>query len=362
MICPNERIETTHCPWCQKCIACYCQCRVCRGCKKRTSGSFCDTCDVCRRCCECRKAPMFVREQYLNILSGGRFINSLPRLIGVEMEIGEWGTLRTTGDVAIPNIHYQITHDWSVKPSEREMAISPMRGDAFVRGMLSLSYEMQVRKCVVNETCALHVHVGAKDLSYWEIRRLLEVYSRLEPEIYRSFIAPHRNTKTEIHYCQMMTVPHDAKGCNRCQRYDSQYPGHRVIPEPIETVLTRMRQAKSTTDLKICLYRMLYGIENLSNTPSILQTRKGRKYEFCRYFGLNLHSFAHRMTVEWRMKEATSDPVEMVCWPLWCGWLTHAVTRMSDAESRSDKLNVRYMTEKYMPRFLWDYVEERLKG
>jgi hypothetical protein len=273
------------------------------------------------------------------------------------MEIGEWGKL-TPGTV-IPHLSYSITHDWSVKPSEQEMVCAPMVGDHFIRGMLSLSYEMISRACVVNGTCALHTHIGAKDFSFWEIRRLLEVYARLEPDIYRYLIAPHRSDVTELHYCQMMTQPHLGP-CSRCERYDQQYPGQRVIPEPLDTVLARMRLARSTTDLKIILYRMLYGLENISNFPGEVAAHKGGKYEFCRYFGLNLHSWLHRLTIEWRMKEAIADPYEMVAWPLWCGWLTHSITRMSDADARSDKLSLRYVTDRWMPKWLVGYIEQRM--
>lgn len=311
----------------------------------------------------CRKAPKFVPEFQLGVKKSATYINTLPRTLGIEMEIGDWKNLSKVQH--IPHISYTTTHDWSVKPSETEMVLTPMVGDRFITGMLSLSYELETNKCELNETCAMHVHVGGKDLGAWDIRKLLEVYSRIEPEIYQSFIAPYRRKTSVIHYCQMMTQPHEAieNGmyvCARCARYDSQYPGERVPPEPIETVLSRMRQARSTADLKLCLLRMLYGIENPSLAPTVVQTRKGGKYEFCRYFGLNLHSWQHRLTIEWRMKEATADPIEMVFWPLWCGWVVQAITRMSDAESRSDRMNVRYLTEHYMPGFMMRYVEEKL--
>ena len=284
-------------------------------------------------------------------------MNTLPRTLGVEVEIGEWKKLRA--GKTIPYISYNTTHDWSVQPSGQEMVVAPLRKDAFVRGMLSLSKELFLSECVLNETCAMHVHVGAEDLSCFEIRRLLEVYRRCEDEIYSHLIAPHRWKKPEaIHYCQRMNQPHRGV-CARCERYDSQYPGQRVAPEGVEIVLARMWKATTTKDLKLCLLRMLYGIENPSIDPLDLEHRKSGKYEFARYFGLNLHSWMHRMTVEWRMKEATADPVEMVCWPLWCGWMTHLVTRLTDTEARSDRMGVRYLTERYMPRFLHRWVKEK---
>lgn len=272
--------------------------------------------------------------------------------------MAKWGTLSVRGDTPIPGIRYTVAHDWSVKPSEQEMVLAPLRGDALVQGMLELSRAATVSQVELNETCALHVHVGAKDLSYFEIRRLLEVYSRIEPQIYSNLIVPHRRKLPSIHYCQMMTEAHLATGCDRCVRYATQYPGQRHTPEPLETVLHRMWLARTTEDLKVCMLRMLYGLENPTNFPETVASRKGGHYEFCRYYGLNLHSWMHRLTVEWRMKEATVDPWEMVMWPLWCGWVTHLATRLTDTEARSDKMSVRYLTDRWLPKYFSPWLEK----
>lgn len=359
MICRNCR-EDHPCSTCKKCLECSCRCFTCKRCSRRFPEPYryCSKCFVCRGCCHCRKAPAYLPHESLRILEGSGYLSRLPRTLGVEVEIGEWKRMSLTQ--SIPHLRFSATHDWSVKPSETEMVLAPMRKDAFLRGMLSLSKELIRCGCVLNHTCAMHVHVGGEDLSYWEIRRLLEVYTHLESDIYSHLIAPHRHTLPEaVHYCQMMTQPHTGP-CQRCSRYDTQYPNQRVAPEPITIVLARMWRARSTSDLKLCLIRMLYGIENPSSSPDTLHSRKGGKYEWSRYFGLNLHSWQHRLTVEWRMKEATSDPMEMVCWPLWCGWVVHAITRMSDAEARSPEMSVRYLTDRYMPPLLREWIT--LKG
>lgn len=347
------------CGTCARCSGCSCGCFRCPECDRKVAATrpYCEVCVTCNPCCKCRNAPRYTPPRNLHILDTTGYISRLPRLLGVEMEIGEWKNLHP--GAPIPSLHYTTTHDWSVKPSETEMVISPMRRDSFVRGMLSLSREMFLGGCVVNETCAMHVHVGGEDLSYWDIRRLLEVYLRCESDIYSKLIAPHRSSATTaVHYCQMMGVPHTGP-CDRCNRYDAQYPGQRHSPEPLATTLRRMWQARTTSDLKVCLLRMLYGIENPSHTPDAISHRKGGRYEFARYFGLNLHSWMYRLTVEWRMKEATADPMEMVCWPLWCGWFTHAITRMTDAEAQSDAVGVKYITEKYMPPILREWIKSK---
>lgn len=359
MICILCNYTGIECRVCKKCPSCSCGCWTCEVCRNLKGAKIrCKYCGVCKKCCECRNAPAAARESKLGIISLRPTLSQLPRTIGVELEIADWKSLPIRDTKTIPGITYSNSHDWSVKPSETEMVLAPLRGDAIPRGMLALSQAATAAKCVFNESCALHVHVGGKDLSYWEIRRLLEVYQRVEPEIYSKLIAPHRSKLPSIHYCQRMTVPHHSTDCDRCKRYDQQYPGNRYNPEPLGQVLARMRLARSTEDLKICLLRMLYGVENPSNIPTLVSTKKGGHWEFCRYYGLNLHSWLHRHTVEWRMKEATVDPMEMVMWPLWCGWMVHAVTRMSDADSRSDRMSVRYVTERYMPKYFGVWLDK----
>lgn len=345
------------CTVCHQCNDCYCGCFRCRCGRKEPASSHLCQCGQCRVCCTCRNTPHHVPQHRLHIIDSTGYLNRLPRALGVEMEIADWKGLRDVGRIA--NIAFTTAHDWSVQPSQLEMVLSPMRRDAFIRGMLELSKQMTSYKVVCNQTCALHVHVGGEDLSHWEIRRLLEVYLRCEADIYRYLVAPHRSSTQEaVHYCQMMTVPHTGR-CSRCDRYDQQHPGKRIPPEPLSTTLSRMWEARSTGDLKLCLLRMLYGMENPSHSPDDLAYRKGGKFEYCRYFGLNLHSWNYRLTVEWRMKEATSDPIEMVCWPLWCGWFTHAATRMTDAEARSPGMNLKSLTERYMPPFLLWWVKSK---
>lgn len=370
-ICRDCGHTDTKCPTCSKCLRCHtCVCVKCGGCEKKFRQQqkkgdprpICGVCLYCRKCCECRKCPRYLSDKALGVIAtttpgGPALLTRLPRTIGIELEIGDWKQLINAHHTSIPGLKYTATHDWSVKPSEREMVCSPIRGDALVRGMLELSRAGMNNRIELNESCALHVHVGGKDLSYWDIRRLLTVYRTVEPEIYSNLIVPHRRALPSIHYCQMMTSPHVAKGCERCHRYDTQYPGQRRIPDPIDTVLSRMWMSRTTEDLKITLLRMLYGIENPSNFPDTISARKGGHFEYARYFGLNLHSWMHRMTVEFRMKEATIDPWEIVFWPLWCGWFVHAITRMSDADAKG-VTGLRQFTTAAMPAYFLPWLDK----
>lgn len=300
--------------------------------------------------------PRWVAPEKLGTLGTTTRVNTLPRALGIELEIGEWGSLPQR---VFKNLKYNIAHDGSVKPSGQEMVLVPMYGDGYVAGMVELAEGLYVSEVEINKTCALHVHVGAGDVGYWELRRLLEVYARIEADVFRYLVAPYRSAEPEVvHYCQWFTQPHEY--CEKCRRFDVNYPGQRLPLETLDRTLARMSHAKTTSDLKVALIRMLYGIDDPSGRPEDLQHRKGGRYEWCRYRGLNLHSYLYRGTVEFRMKEATIDVEELVYWPLFCGWVVHSITKMTDAEARSEAMNLRYLVERYMPKYLYEWVSKKI--
>lgn len=285
-------------------------------------------------------------------------VNSMPRTLGMELELSEWGKLRSE---SFRHFRYESTHDWSVKPSEQEMVIAPLRGDQFLRAMLELGEALYRTGAKVNTTCAYHVHVDGSDLSYWELRKILRVYERLEGEIYDHLILPHRrDVPTVTHYCQMLTREHQT--CDRCRRFDQQYPGTRQPLIPLSHTIERMNCARTTGDLKAEVIRMLYGMTSMEgrDRASQLQVRKGGRYEWCRYVGLNLHAWMYRGTIEWRMKEGTTSTEDLLTWPLWCGWFVEACSRMKDKVSREEQFSLVGFTERYMPRWITDWVERKV--
>ena len=315
--------------------------------------------------------------KFARIAEGKPFhVNRLRRALGVELELANWGNL---SEHKFKYLKYTLAHDWSVRPSQQEMVINPLVGDEFYFGMLELGEALYRAKATVNSTCALHVHVDGTTLSYWELRRLLRVYARLEPEIYQYLILPYRRGIPEVfHYCQMLTQQHTP--CARCARFDSQYPGTRRALVPLQRTIQIMDRAGSTNELKQQLIQMLYGfdVQNYAayevynptgnhssarkRAAQALQTRKGGRYEWARYVGLNLHAWMYRGTVEWRMKEATTDVNELIAWPLWCGHFVDAVSKMREKESREEPFTLLSFTDRYMPRWITDWVERYVSG
>jgi hypothetical protein len=360
---PRAQAGVAHCPTCRNCKSCGCMCRGCRECGKRVPNSpstYCSHCQACKRCDQCRKMPQFIALHPPP--STSYHLNTLPRTLGLELELSDWGKLRAEGE--FHHLRYDQAHDWSVQPSGLEMVIKPLMGDQYLRAINELAEQLYRTGAKVNESCAYHVHVNGSDLSYWDLRRILRVYESLEGEIYDHLILPHRRDVPIVtHYCQMLTRPH--KKCDRCVRFDGQYPGARKALIPLRDALERMNAAKSTTELKKELIYMLYGPIGFHRPDSRdaaawLQQRKGGRYEWCRYVGLNLHAWMYRGTVEFRMKEASTTLDELLIWPLWCGWFIQACATMREQDSIREPWTLLHFTEAFMPRWITEWVSRKI--
>jgi hypothetical protein len=336
------------CKGCRYCVDCGCQCRRCTSCNTKHYIVACPSCGVCKKSCTCRQQPKALRLDPPTLKPTECLINTLPRAMGVELEIGELGTL--ADQPAIPGINYKFVRDGSVKPSEQEMVIDPLAGDAFVRGMVRLSSACYAAEARTNLTCGLHVHVNARDFSYWHLKRLLKLWSRIEGDVYGFMVDPDRRTAQQgghdWHYCRPLMGPF------------------------LNKLMPKLDRATRTAEIKDAIVESLYGYNTLQRigvgwtnalnegTSQTILHKKKYKYESCRYFGLNLHAWMQRGTIEYRHKEGTFDVVELVCWPIMCGWITQLATKLSTKEIES-LAGLRDLASNHMPKLVAQYVESR---
>ncbi len=273
-------------------------------------------------------------------------INTLRRPLGLEVELSVWKTLR---EWQPKGWSYTTASDASVTPSGLELVTSPLAGDLFLKATAELGTEITQHDSQVNNTCGLHVHVDGSDLSYWQLRRLLRMYVTYERQIFEQLAGPQRLGNM---FCRLFELERKA-------------------------AVRVMGSAKSTRELKAQLYEMLYNLappkasEELQGTTMYkqwaaeLMRQKAAKYgggEFghdSRYMGLNLHSWLHRGTVEWRQHEGTTSTEELMCWPLWCGWFVELAANLSDAAVEKLSPNLQEMTTAKMPGFLGKWAARR---
>jgi hypothetical protein len=273
------------------------------------------------------------------------YTNQLSRLMGMELEIANWGGLAET----TPRSHFdfRVVRDGSVVPSGKEMVVAPMGGDEFLRGVFELGKLLATNDCSVNNSCGFHVHVNAQDMNWWALRRLIQLYTRIEGDIYRHIISAER-----------------AGNCGFFKR-------KLELWQTLSPVLAR---AKSVNEIKHAILAHLYQDYNLIDkhssvdvlkNPSLGERWTGVKAEKyggeARYLGLNLHSYFYRGTVEWRMFEGTVSLDDIVNWPLVCGWIVETCINKSDSEVGKIH-SLRQFSESYLPLPVQEWVSEKLAG
>lgn len=347
----------TECGWCGRCG---CRCVKCSRCRKIYGPfHFCGRCGKCHRECVCKRIES-IRPELLRIHCTTHF-NRLNRILGTELELAQWGGLQNDG-TRLRNLNFMIDHDRSVS-SGLEMVSSPLSGDQFIAGMLELGKTLAEHGCTTDRTCGFHVHVDGRDLSYWEIRRLVKIYSRVEEDIYNYILSPERTRNRDW-----------------VQSYYARCAG--MYAPFLNTKVT------NTNEIKVALIHTIYG-ENIPKGVTSKSTwtelnnrgftfKRSRKYGSegtnvttalrARYWGLNLHSWFYRGSIEFRMKEGSVNVQELVCWPLLCGWIVQLATLLPDSvvdniRGLPDLFRLSPTTNKapYLPEMLETYALAKIR-
>mgnify|MGYP001562233844 CR=1 FL=1 len=334
-MCKSCKINPIRCITCHRCGSC-CRCKLCSACNKHHPAQFPWTCQFCKRCvksCYCRDRVGAIDTSMFRPKPTEAVVNKLRRLVGLEVELATWGTVQ---EFPFKTFKYHVDQDASVYPSGTEMVGEPLGGDKFLTAMFELGRALSEGGAEVNDSCGLHIHVDAMDLGAFEIRRLVELYTKMEGEIYRLVGVKRAGSS--------MCKPWKQKG---------------------EVITRELRKAMTGKEIRDKLIRQMYDLDVRKKFKSERATKFPRSAEpeegiITRYRGLNLHSFFYRGTVEWRMHEGTTDLGELLNWPLFCGWFVELVYRMTDKEA--EKIQDLRGIVRRMPRVIWEWVEEKLEA
>lgn len=204
--------------------------------------------------------------------------NPSRRTIGMEVECSSYlgGHLVNK---AVADIGGAVVSDGSVLDGF-EINTPPMNGDVFVYAAQNISEALIAAQAKSNAKSSVHVHIGCTDMSYYDIRHLVMLYGRLESGLY-SIIDPRRFSADYSKPC-----------------------GGRELLTLLDNPLT------ARTDL----IEMVY---NKAPDRTIRdQAHRKTPSTAGRYWGLNLHSWFHRGTVEFRAHHGTVQWEKMVGWSM----------------------------------------------
>ena len=275
-------------------------CKLIQNCTKGHQVCLCGMCTKCNQKCSCAT--------YI--------LNPLPCSIGVELELANWGGFNKI-QAGTKNVSYHFEHDGSVS-SGQELVTEPMKGDQFIYGMTDIIKGLIEYSCKADKTCGYHVHVDALQYSALDLRRVMIGFWSIQNQLWGSLISKARATNI---YCP-------------------------PVPLSLEQIL-ELSQLSTAGETNKWFYRYLYQLEtdtsSCVNAAERLEQQhyirdklaqlKAHKYEnAARRQAINFHSWMMRGTIEFRLKEGTTDPEDLLCWPLWAGWFVYKLGLMEDKE------------------------------
>lgn len=351
-----------------KCATCgltRCNCIRCGICRERIPRKLaCDKCHACashhngyypkdfpHRRCDYNPLPGITPS-----LPNTTFaINTLHRTIGVEMELGVFAPIAAQG--ANNWISWEMHHDGSVSGSGQELVTSRMIGDQYIFGMSHLTRALINGGSQVNETCGYHVHVDAAEMSPMDLRRIMVGFQLVQDELYGTLVLKSRGSGTWGQtYCPrlkndiaMLMAMEDK---NSFINWLHQWLYQVALP------------SKSDYIGADSLYK-----ETLRGIDTQLKQYKNTKYmNRARRWALNLHSWMMRGTMEFRLKEGTLNPGDMIMWPLWCAWFIEKFGNATDKDLHyfmKKGLSLHAATEfmsdgaSRMPQYVGDWVRSK---
>lgn len=194
--------------------------------------------------------------------------------------------------------------DGSLPEEGFEINTAPAQGDLFIGQIEAISKALLRDGARVSSGCGLHVHVDARDFSYYDLRRLVLLYERIEPALFEMMPASRRESR----FCQ---------------------PCGKLYAEAV-------RANRLPKIYKENLIKSVYGDE--AKRPA-----RRDKYDDSRYHALNIHSWFYRGTIECRLHTGSVRAHKIIAWgKLWATILDTAMRRterdIADCEGNARNL------------------------
>lgn len=326
----------SNCRYCEEC----CECHYCNRCHNRHSPDYmCGDCDYCQDCCECESESeeeeedrnVIFFEQKPIFYPCGKMENKeikSRRYIACELEFASISPYNEISEI-VRKWGGSIVYDGSLPYTGFEIRTAPAAGDVFCRQIRELCQQLRFGNAEVDKSCGFHVHIDARDFSWWEIRRLILIYAKIEDALFECVTKSRRNSEF----------------CERC--------GTRWL-QALSKVKHNPKQA-----IIISNYPEIFDYKHKQRKNEIERVRRSNRHE-TRYRALNIHSWMMRKTIECRLAAGTANPDKIIPWAsLWANLLDEAV-RNSEAQINQFPDNSEECLRLVSPNeAVWKWLQER---
>jgi hypothetical protein len=189
-----------------------------------------------------------------------------------------------------------IVGDGSLPGDGFEINTAPAAGDIFSEEMHEICEALKQDGGYITNQAGAHVHIDARDFTFYDIRRLIFLYEKIEKALF-GIVAPHRAASTYCRPCGPTYARNLSRG---------------LMPKANKAVILKN----------------LYNIDKADKSFKTVRLSKAGP----RYNGLNLHSWMFRGSVECRIAHGTVDETKLVNWGvLWARILDFAYKNTESA-------------------------------
>lgn len=233
-------------------------------------------------------------------------------MMGTELETANALKYSRSLAAAVEKWRCNIVTDGSIGPRGMELVTAPAGGSNWVEMISDLGVGFKDSKAVTSDRCGQHVHVDARDVDVYAMRRIIKLYAYTEQ-------------------CFFDALP--------ASRYNGQYS--KVCgPEYLGWLDNAGKRLN-----KRWLAAQQYGVSSLESGyygkdkkeavkqfDALVKRNTAQKYNSTRYKALNLHSYWHRGTIEFRHAHGTNNPEQIINWGIVCGSLIDWCVREGDLQ------------------------------
>jgi hypothetical protein len=262
-------------------------------------------------------------------------VNILARPIGIEVEIAR---LNGIGDYTYTTkLPGKWDHDATITRGGQEWVSKALGGDDWVQYMHKLFGLIARTQPEVDESCGLHVHVQAGDLGWYQLRRLIAIWCGMEESLFGTLVEESRRHNhycipfaSETPSCPWQFSKKDVRRLMRTRAKGFMKDGSSWIKNKMISKLYNIKLDHLERVSREEYQKLLAKFNQIKGNKRTPGQAEGRG---CRYGALNLHAFFYQQTVEFRLKEGTVEPEELLFWPLTCGWIVESCQRLTDKEA-----------------------------
>jgi Putative amidoligase enzyme len=259
----------------------------------------------------------------MSTLRGRKQFAGLNRFLGAEIEVNDAKAVETSGlypvrerlAAALDPWRVNVVPDGSISgPRGCEFVTQPAKGSQWLKMIREIGKAFKAVGAVPDKSCGLHIHVDARDLTAWDVRRFIKVYAAVEPAL---FAAVHPNRR-RAHYSKEC-------GLELMHKFKPLW----WHPKHINAIIGPLQYEYCWTHLVDDSVRS----GQLRASHSDVKHTSGKKYHDTRYRAVNLHSWWHRGTIEFRHHHGTTDPSKIENWGIVCGSIVDWCANHNDTDA-----------------------------